>query len=212
MNPEHRDGWRKLDPRLLAAYADGELDPRQQAAVENQLATDREARNEVAHQRAVTDAFRNASIPEPDESRWNDSLAIIRLRLGKEKAWRSGRIRGWWVGIGMAAAVLAFALVLRYTQRTIPVPETSPALPNGPLEVVSADDVVITSIDDDAREAVVVGDMPVRDPLVLADHGEIRIDQMLPEQGMQTQYSQEGVTNPMIITVPGSAPPEAKMP
>jgi hypothetical protein len=212
MNPEHRDCRRKLDPRLLAAYADGELDPRQQAAVETQLALDREARNEMAGQRAVTDALRNASIPEPDESRWNDSLAIIRLQLEKERTRRRGQIRGWWVGIGTAAAVLAFALVLRYTQRTNPVPETSPALLNGPLELVSADDVVITSIDDDAREAVVVGDMPVRDPLVLADHGEIRIDQMLPEQGMQTQYSQEGAKNPMIITVPGPAAPEAKTP
>jgi hypothetical protein len=72
--------------------------------------------------------------------------------------------------------------------------------------VASADDVVITSLWDTDDELLLVGQPPLRGPLALADHGDVHMERIDPNPGMDMQFSDDM----MIAQPPSAVSPEVK--
>jgi hypothetical protein len=183
-------------PEKLAAYVDGELEPRERLAVERWIADHPEARADVAGQRRLDRAWEATRPAEPDENAWFAALAVIQDRIQTERQFLPRRrLPLRWL-VGLAAAIVAgIALFLANRE---PRPES--ATPDVPFQMASADDVEITSFADaDSDDVLLVGFAPVREPMLLADHGEIELDEMTPEPGMNPRFDQQQGMPPMIV-------------
>jgi anti-sigma-K factor RskA len=180
----------------LAAFVDGELEPDDRLAVERWLVDHPEARTDVAGQRRLARAWEATRPAEPDENVWLAALAGIQDRIQTERQFLPRRrLPLWWLA-GLAAAIVAgIALFLANRE---PQPES--ATPDVPFQMASADDVEITSFADaDSDDVLLVGFAPVREPMLLADHGEIELDEMTPEPGMNPRFDQQQGMPPMIV-------------
>src|SRR5687768_10639232 len=156
-----------LPPEFLAAYADGELGPRDRDRVERWLADHPEARELVEDQEALgrrnVDFWQAVSPPQPSRRAWDETLALIRERT------RRSVTRRWlpWVG-SLALAATATAATLLFL--TPPGPAGGPEAPDRPRHAVettmepfamaSADEVQIISLPESAAHLLVVGEHP----------------------------------------------------
>ena len=163
-----------LPPELLAAYADGELGPRDRDRVERWLADHPEARDLLDDQESLgprnADFWQAVSPPQPSRREWDETLGRIRERT------RGPVARRWlpWVGPLALAATATAATVLF---RAPPGPAVGPELPallspasdpdDEPLTMASADEVRIVSLPESAAHLLVVGEHPLRDTLVV---------------------------------------------
>ncbi len=169
MTPDARDDRGNPTSDQLAAFADGELGPAERAAVEAWLRENPDAYPEVEAQRGPTRLCRQAVPPEPDEAAWSAALAGVEAGLARGRERRRWRAAAW-VGVCGTAAAALLALVLYRSP-----PSGGPA-PAGLMPVVAPDDVDIISMDGRDRDALVVGDPPVRGTLTLASAQDVTLN------------------------------------
>lgn len=219
MLPHHPDDSFAGRPDLLAAYVDGELDADTAARLEAWLADHPEAAADVKAQREVLRLWEAGAPPETSETRWDAVRAGIEAGLAASAPVGVRRLRVLWWAAGLAsAAALALAVYLARGPAILPQMPPPELLPpddqvaEEPFPVVSPEDVVITSLDEDDRKALVVGGPPVGEPLALAGPGEVQLEQVRTDvQGMTPQMPRDAVV-PMIHMVPAGPAPDAKGP
>ena len=164
-----------LPPEFLAAYADGELGPRDRARVEQWLADHPEARELLDDQESLgprnVEFWQAASPPMPSAREWAAALRGIRdgSRVPASRRWAP------WVGSLALAATAATVLFLLPAAPGGPGPESElPAVhpvaaeaDDEPVAMASADEVHIVSLPESAAHLLVVGEHPLRDNLVV---------------------------------------------
>lgn len=107
----------KLDPELLMAYADGELDPISAKRLERAIASDPDAAATVARHRELRETLARAFYPianEPVPDTLRAAVAppkVVKLAAARDKRENRRRLGGWSVG-GAIAASLALGLFL----------------------------------------------------------------------------------------------------
>jgi anti-sigma factor RsiW len=208
-------------PELLAAYADGELDPDMSALVEAWLAQHPERAAELEGQRLATQLYQANPPAEPTEERWDRMMLFIKhqsVRRALDK--KQGRL-GFWVAAGIAAAVFIAVILFSVRPKETPglaekkSPETSNSAAEefaGVFPVAGAEDIVISSMDDD-HAALVVGEPPVQGTLAMAGPGDVEINDVRTDmQGMTPEYPREPDRAPMVYMVPVNPTPEPKDP
>jgi anti-sigma factor RsiW len=169
----------------LAAYADGELCPRDRARVERWLAENPAARELLEAQESLgpgnAEFWEAVRPPEPASRAW---AAAARGVAGRTTS-PPRRWVGWFgtVGLAATAATLLFAL-----PALEPPPAGGPGLPpvvtnpdpdNEPYAVAQDDDVRILSLPEEAATLLVVGAHPLGDStVVLAARDELVVHVM----------------------------------
>jgi hypothetical protein len=165
----------------LAAYADGELTPRERARVENWLAENLDARELLECQESLgpnnTEFWQLAQPPSPLPAQW------LRLRNAIDAAQPVQPRRSWtrWLGAAGLLATAASLLVIvgafdRPTPESPSIVEAPPLTPvaDEPYAMASADDVRIISLPEAAANLLVVGDHPLNgSSMSLARFGEV---------------------------------------
>jgi anti-sigma factor RsiW len=126
-----------LSPDMLSAYLDGELTDAERAAVETQLASSPEWREELTEVRAARDALRGLPEREAPGGFWDSVLAnvaaadddvsredevVIPLATARSTARSTLRRRWTWVAASAAAVAAVVAIVV--------VPHRSEVSPN----------------------------------------------------------------------------------
>jgi anti-sigma factor RsiW len=170
-----------LPPELLAAYADGELGPRDRARVERWLADRPEARETLDEQESLSpknvEFWQAVSPPEPSRRQWAAALRGIhgRSRIPATRRWLP------WVGsLALAATATAATVFFALPPANLPAPSVPAAAPplagpdDEPYAMASADEVQIISLPEEAAHLLVVGEHPLRgQAVVLAKADEI---------------------------------------
>lgn len=177
MNRRRQNCWKPTEENL-AAYADGELCAADRLRFEEWLAENPEAEAEVESQRHARRLFLDADIPQPTEERWNESLLKIESALRENAACaaaKPGSELGRFLRFALACSTTAAALLWILLVIGQGDSGNSVAIPVETLPVASSGDVEIHSIDGCDASAVVVGDVPVKEPLVLAKPGEVMV-------------------------------------
>jgi hypothetical protein len=162
-----------LPPESLAAYADGELGPADQAHVERWLADHPEARELLEDQESLgpknIEFWQAVRPPEPSRRQW------AAARRGISGRARGPAARRWlpWVGSLAFAATATAATVffaLPPVNQPAPAPVAAPQ-PAGrddePYAMASADEVQIISLPEEAAHLLVVGEHPLRGQMVV---------------------------------------------
>jgi len=171
-----------LPPEWLAAYADGELTPRERARVENWLAENPEAREILEGQESLSpanaDYWRAAQPPAPSAPHWNKTLQNIDNAIPP----RPHRPWAKWLGaIGTLATAASIAGAIVILDRpTIeskshgPRPDWTDSVAEAPYEMATAEDVRIISLPESAANMLVVGEHPLRGvSMNMARFGEV---------------------------------------
>jgi anti-sigma factor RsiW len=211
MFPHRRDESVWPSPELLAAYADGELDPEARATVEAWLVAHPEAQAQVEAQRRLTQLFRDVPVPEPNPAAWQRLEARVESRLETVAAVRPRWARiPWRVAGPSAAAVLAAVLLLPWLRG--PQPDPPPRVHREPqvepFPVVSPEDVTIVALDGDGA-ALVVGTPPLPEALALAGPGDVTVDGVQSNvTGMNPDYPKDASGDSMLIMMPAAPAPE----
>jgi anti-sigma factor RsiW len=190
-------------PQLLAAFLDGELDRRTAARVAGWLDRHPEAAAELDAEHCLERLWASSPLPEPNQAEWS----AVRKRIETALPPSAHRLRRHtrWAGLAGAAAVLLALLLHRPTgkEQPLPHPLAEPAVT--PFAVVADNDVEILSMDAADTEALVVGELPMHGPVVLAGPGDVILDSLLPDDGLETpmQMGMGGTTDngdgPMIV-------------
>jgi hypothetical protein len=208
MSPRRTDDRGEPRPEWLAAYADGALDDATRARVEAWLAEHPEAAADVENQRRLVRLFQAADPPAPSVADWDGLLARVEagLRQAPPPAWPR-RVAG---ALGVLAALAAAAALVAFLspRPPAPKPDEPAARAEEPLPVVAADEVWIESMDDADRDALVVGEPPVRGPMALLERDEVQVNHLdADERGRRpsVHYTEEGPGNPMIVMPPAAA-------
>jgi anti-sigma factor RsiW len=191
-------------PEDLAAFVDGELAPESRRAVEIWLASHPDAAAEVAGLRRLADHWRQTAPAEPTEADWADVLARVELTLAAGGSPATPPVRG---GAGKRRG-LAWALAL-LTGTAAAVVLALTLGPHGPLDleeneplvVAEPHDVEIISMDAAAYGALVVGDPPVQEPLVLAANDDFQLNSFIPSDNDLVSTIRAGADGnaPMIV-------------
>lgn len=187
----------------LAAYVDGELAPSEQQHIEEWLAEHPGSTAEVQSLRRLHDLLRCQVPAEPAEATWAATLQRIEQVLAHPSQIESRpparKRRALWLpwALGATAASVVFALSLSFQ----PSPQVTPPVVEQPFAVVTAEDIEITSIDAAASHALVVGELPLRQEIVLVSAGDVALRSVesdpqwgFPDMRMNT----EGDETPMI--------------
>jgi anti-sigma factor RsiW len=190
---------------ILAAYADGEFEGRDDLAllkqrVENWLTTNPEARAELATIRQLKQAWHDTVPPSPDSQVWAPMLAALecmpRRTTGVRASWRRT------VGIASAvAATIALAFTIWWSQRTITEPaHASIAAEDLPFSVAQAHEVEILNVDGADTHTLVVGELPLNGSLELAGLGDVTVNSVQPaaRDNMLPDVHVRGPGRPMI--------------
>lgn len=193
-------------PQQLMAFADGELDATCRAQVAAWLDRHPEVAVELETANGLERIWATEPLPVPTASEWAAVQERIRAALPQPVRPLSGSRRGRWAVGASAAAVLATLVLYRPTAPEVALTKVSPqpVLVN-PFAVVSDNDVEILSMDAGDADALVVGEVPMHGPVVLAGPGDVILDSLVPDEGMETPM-QMGMGNspdngdgPMIV-------------
>src|SRR5262245_52509763 len=109
---------------MLAAYADGELEPCERFAVEQWLAAHTHARADVEAYFRLTQLWQVSQPREPEEGAWIAALASIRARVpvGSPSAPRRRVSIVWLAGLAAAAAAAVIVFVATRAHSPDPTP------------------------------------------------------------------------------------------
>jgi hypothetical protein len=212
MSERPNENGEELPPRLLAAYADGEVTPEERARIEAWLADHPEAAAEVDAQRSLVRLYEESSPPSPTEEEWRDVLAGIEQEVNKPRPMPARAPRRWPryvlnVGYGIALVAACVLLTVALWSPLPTAPTTQPSQPGpvvavgDPLVIASGDDVRILSMNDADSKALIVGDPPVRTPLQLLGPDEVKVNKVEPTDDghMGSLWPAGGADTPMII-------------
>lgn len=163
-------------PELLAAYADGEFEGRDELAslrrrVEDWLGAHPDAQAELSELRDLKKVFQDTSPPEPSAAAWDKVLAHLHT-LPKPQVKRSRRY-GWILAGCAAAAAVLLAVLLRGS------PTRDEAIEE--LLVAAENEVLIVRVEGADTSTLVVGELPVTGTLELAAPGEIKLTILRPD-------------------------------
>jgi hypothetical protein len=211
-----------IDDETLGAYADGELPPGRRDQVEAWLGANPDAAGEVEATRRLLRLWRANPPPEPSPAAWDTTLERIHAAV---PAGPPSRRRGahwplrFMTGLLAAAALWGGLLLARpwWAPRPLTVEEAqggarpAPLLakddgePDGPFEVIAAEDVNIIRMDARDADAVVVG-APLMEPFEVARPADIHVlgVQASRTDGKVPRLEAGGV--PMIVASEGGRP------
>ncbi|MCS7044749.1 MAG: hypothetical protein NZO58_00180 [Gemmataceae bacterium] len=199
MIPHPTRHWQEI----VAAYADGEFEGRDDLAVlrqrvEDWLARHPEAAEELAEYRRLKQLWQSTSPAEPPRQRWQAMTEAIAAAIASRQRPRTVRYLPW-----AAAACLALVAVLAWSLR--PEPTTSPTPPDASEEyeifrVAAAHEVEILNVNGEDEQALIVGVLPLSGAICLADHGDISITSVQPAEpnSAVAEVVVEGARRPMI--------------
>lgn len=167
-----------LPPEFLAAYADGELSPRDRERVERWLRDHPDGREWLDGQESLSPAnlefWRAVRPPEPSRRQWE---AVVRGLRGRGPAGRSRRWLPWVGSLALAATATAATAFIAMPPAAGPRPPAEPhntvAAPapvepdDAPFAMAGPDDVRIVSLPEAAAHLLVVGEHPLRDSTVV---------------------------------------------
>lgn len=193
---------------ILAAYADGEFEGRDDLTllkqrVEQWLAENPEARAELTVIRQLKNAWRQTTPPNPAPEVWQPMLAALECMP------RAGRRTGvsWRRPLGAAAlaATIALAFLAWWVNHPLSAPEPMPApTPIAedakPFAVAAAHEVEILNVEGADTHTLVVGELPLQGLLELAAPGEVTVDNVQPaaRDNMLPEVRVRGPGRPMI--------------
>lgn len=199
----------------LAAYAAGELHTQIRPDVEAWLAGERDAAAAVESQHELLALWRESNPRMPTEAEWARVLDQIEVRVQKAKRLRVRQWLSWsrYVAAGSVAAVVAVALLGG-------MPVLSPAKPDPqlPLTVIQQAeelpersemfvvacpaDVEIVSMHAADVGTLLVGEAPVREPLVLLSPKEVTLERVEPDENNLVPEIHGGATTAPMIVAP----------
>lgn len=168
-------------PRQLAAYGDGELDARTRARVAVWLEQHPEVAAELEAGQVLERVWAAGPLPEPSDADWVAVQKQLHAALYSRPRALPARHGLGWAKAARAAAALLVILLHRPIGKDEPPPPAAT-----PFAVVSANDVEILSMDAADADALVIGEMPMRGPVVLAGPGDVVLDSFLPDNDMET--------------------------
>jgi hypothetical protein len=217
--PEWADSeWR----RLLAAYADDELDAYQRARVDAYLANHPDAVRDFNAQRDLSprnvEFWAAVEPPAPSSRAWDRVWSGVQggesRRPPQRPIWPNRWMRRGLMALAMAITPAAAAAVVLAVSLDRPAaPEQGVQLPDSEsteetLIVARTSDVEIRSIRDADAPLLVVGDPPWTQPISLATSGDVRLDGVRPDGDgmMPAAHMGDAAGVPMIF------PPVARNP
>ena len=194
-------------PETLAAYVDGELTPPERASFEHWLQENPDHRADLSGHRQLGQLWQSTRPTEPDDETWTAAFAGISDRLPAPAAAHARRrVPLRWLA-GIAAAAAAVALIWTLAGRKGP-PEPAPfperEVAEMPFAAASPDDVEITSLWNAEDDLVLFGRPPLEGSLILADPGDVRIEDMNPRQGVEMKFPDGPGEPPMMDIQPGA--------
>lgn len=190
---------------ILAAYADGEFEGRDDLAllkqrVEHWLAKHPDAAQELAQIRQLKSAWQQTTPAEPDAKAWQRILQTIIEAPAKP----APRRRSWRRTAGIAAAVAACVLIGVAMWRPRPQgpvgPAPVPVEAEEPFSVAAAHEVEILRVEGADTQTLVVGALPLQGPLELAGPGDVTVTSVQPaaRDNMMPEVRTQGPGRPMI--------------
>jgi len=197
MSDAANTNW-KPSPELLAAFADGELDGRDDAVelrarVEAWLDANPQAQSELAGNQRLKSLLDRTAPPSPTSETWRGILDRIENRPIVPSARRAPSAM-WIFGAAAGAACLLWVILLA---GSFVKPSATPI----EVFVVATDaDVEIVHVEGDAIDGLVVGRLPLHGVLELADPGEVTVMSVTPARrdNMMPTVHIEGPRRPMI--------------
>ena len=191
---------------ILAAYADGEFEGRDDLAllkqrVENWLAKHPEAAQELAQIRQLKSAWQQTTPAEPEPQAWQRLLDHL-TNAPKQPAPR----RRSWRRVIVATAVAACVLVgitlwsSRFWRTVAPVLPMIAEETEEPFSVAAAHEVEILLVEGADTQTLVVGALPVQGALELAGPGDVTVTSVQPaaRDNMMPEVHTHGPGRPMI--------------
>jgi hypothetical protein len=200
------DEYNDESPRReeLAAYVDEELDLNACLRIERWLACNPDAAREVEAQHSFCELWRATQPPDPREFDW--ALAARRCADAR----RRGRPFWRWLTLPrlnlQAAATTACAATLLLAIILGPLPpQPKPAPPTVPIEVfpvLAPDDVEIISVDPADIGRLVVGEAPLREPIVPMASRDIHFTSLGPPDSDGAAPRLRGEFFPVVVPSP----------
>lgn len=178
---DHPD--RAPTPQEICAFCDGELSDLDRRRIEQWLREHPPTLAQWQAWRSFQESCRHSQPVEPTEAEWNTILGRIDDALRNPTAKRA---RGNWrltAAMSAAAAVLVVAVAMHGDRES--------ALRSRDVEifpVASPDDVEIISVDAHGANAVVIGELPLRNPIVLMEPGDATLKSV--ERNHQELFSE----------------------
>jgi anti-sigma factor RsiW len=199
----------------LAGYIDGELDTQQTAIIESWLADHPEALEKLRTQQSLSiksDEFARQVAPIlPSESAWAKVFANIEVALDKPTTspTQPKSNNTWWLASALALITTAASIFLVWTLPSNLVPVHSETVQTDglmePIQLASADEVEILSLDESAASGLVVGRHPLDTyPLVLVSFEDFDLHGVEPDDAgefPELQMTPHGARSPMIWAV-----------
>lgn len=196
MSDADHSNW-KPSPELLAAFADGELDARDDAApvrakLEAWLDKNPHAQAELLANTRLKKLFDRTRPAAPSSQAWRETLDRIHNHPVPPAA-RTSPSAAWFLGGAAAAACLLWAVLLAGSYwRAAPETEV--------FAVATDNDVEILHVEGDAIDGLVVGMLPLNGVLQMAEPGEVAVTSVTPARrdNMLPTVHIEGPRRPMI--------------
>jgi hypothetical protein len=203
MSSDSKDSlWERLPGQrppieFLAAFLDGELSADDRQFVQNWLAAHPEEAEVVQTHRNLLRFWREAAPPEPAEKAWREVLAQIEscgtpgmgvqrthgadvVRSSSLDSRFSAPTRSRWIRVGLLALAAAAAVLLAVFGSRKELPP--PADPLGPeLTLLAPDDVDLVSMEMTDTQLLVVGNLPVQEPMELVAPGDVTFHKVAPD-------------------------------
>ncbi|MCI0681551.1 MAG: hypothetical protein L0Y71_05570 [Gemmataceae bacterium] len=192
---------------ILAAYADGEFEGRDDLAilkqrVEDWLARHPEAVQELAQLRQLKAAWQESTPDEPAPAAWQRIVQALAKSPNRATRPRRPWKRGAVVAAALAACVVAGVAIwsTRFRGAVEPAPAPVAVADDEPLPVAAAHEVEILRVEGADTQTLVVGALPVQGPLELAGPGEVTVTSVQPavRDNMMPEVRTQGPGRPMI--------------
>lgn len=207
----------ELWPEILAAYADGELDPETAQAVRRRLSVDPAAQRALEAQAAFSPSHRVAwrvvepQLPEP--AQWSAVWREIERGVSSGPVIRRAPHRAKWFRRGLmgvllavpATVVAAVVMAVCVPQLVPPVNEQGPAPGHAVVEmfaVADPTDVNLLSVRDADLPQFVVGVPPVSSDLPLISNRNVRLQEIPNEWDLNLDSSKPEDDHAPLILMP----------
>lgn len=203
MTPNPNFSWNEI----LAAYADGELEGRDDLAplkerVEDWLTQHPEAEAELEQLRQLKQVWQETTPPSPAPSVWQRMLRELARPSRPSPTPTQSAWPRFAVFAAALAACVALGLILRSARQpeVVPSPQPVPLSDEAPFAVAAVHEVEILDVDGADTPTLIVGELPLQGPLVLAAPGDITVTSVRPaaRDNMVPEVNLQGPGRPMI--------------
>lgn len=204
---------------LLAAYADGEFEGRDELVVlrrrvEEWLGRHPRAQEELAQYRKLRQLWLATSPAEPSSDAWS-RMQVNLQRLCAQSAPRlCGRRRAPWAASALVAAACLTVVItfqsVRQPGQTNGLPVINLSSNQNPFPVVGEREVTILRVNGDDARSVVVGVLPLQGLMDVAAKGDVTLTSMKPHgrSNVMPNVHQRGPDAPMMIWARTDSEPE----